>query len=82
MIVTDADLNQYVAERLAEYALPRTAQEAECFLWDALYHLTEGQILCRVPRRGLDAGRIIREAIARINASYRREITQFKKQNG
>jgi len=61
-------INEYVAERLYYYAIPRTLLEAECFLWNALWHLTEGAILCRVPRRRVDAGKVIRQAIERLQA--------------
>ena len=69
MIVTDADLNQYVAERLAEYALPRTAVEAEVFLWHAIEHITGGGlVLYRVHREREYTYAILREAIARVQA--------------
>ena len=60
-----------VVEGPYRYALPRDTVEAEYFLWDALYHLTGGAILCRVPRRGVDAGKVIRDAIARVQAQQR-----------
>jgi len=56
------------AEAAERHALPRTTVEAEYFLWHALWHITGGLILCRVPRRGSDAGKVIREAIERLTA--------------